>query len=109
LLNSSKNSSKDNSFNYNKNGFKGNKFDFKHNKTVLKITNLVIHLITVNIFKKNIAIQMTFGILLYRRKGFLTVTVRIEFSDELTKINCNKGSIFVIVSRTVEVRKKGRM
>jgi hypothetical protein len=107
LLNSSKNSSKDNSFNYNKNGFKGNKFDFKHNKTVLKITNLVIHLITVNIFKK-FAIQMTFGILLYRRKGFLTVTVRIEFS-ELTKINCNKGSIFVIVSRTVEVRKKGRM
>ncbi|GAB6476337.1 hypothetical protein bcgnr5376_48540 [Bacillus cereus] len=52
MLNSSKNSSKDNSFNYNKNGFKGNKFDFKHNKTVLKITNLVIHLITVNIFKK---------------------------------------------------------
>ncbi|PER50732.1 hypothetical protein COL26_31750 [Bacillus thuringiensis] len=82
MLNSSKNSSKDNSFNYNKNGFKGNKFDFKHNRTVLKITNLVIYLITV--------------------------IVRVEFS-ELTKINCNKGIIFVIVSRTVEVRKKGRM
>ncbi|GAB6426942.1 hypothetical protein bcgnr5390_43310 [Bacillus luti] len=41
MLNSSKNISKDNSFNYNKNGSKNNKFDFKHNKTVLKITNLV--------------------------------------------------------------------
>lgn len=35
-------------------------------------------------FQNNIAIQMTFGILIYRAKVFLTVIVRIEFS-ELTK------------------------
>ncbi len=51
---------------------------------------------------------MTFGILLYRTKCCLTVIVRGEFS-ELTKINCGKENIFVIVSRTVKVRKKGRM
>ncbi|GAB6609302.1 hypothetical protein bcgnr5379_53760 [Bacillus cereus] len=51
MLNFSKNSSKGNSFNYYKNGSKNNKSDFKHNKTVLKITNLVIYFITVNIFK----------------------------------------------------------
>ncbi|OTY16911.1 hypothetical protein BK732_13675 [Bacillus thuringiensis serovar navarrensis] len=84
MLNSSKNSSKDNSFNYNKNGYKNSKFDCNHNKTVLKITNLVIYFITVNIFKIIFAIQMTFGILLYRTKGFLTVIEIIEFS-ELTK------------------------
>lgn len=51
---------------------------------------------------------MISGILLYKTKGFSTLIVRIEFY-EFTKSNYNKGNIFVIVTRTVEVRKKGRM
>ncbi|PEI98056.1 hypothetical protein CN671_25585 [Bacillus toyonensis] len=86
MLNSSKNSSKDNSFsfNYNNNGSKNNKYDFNHNKTVLKITNLVIYFLTVKKFKILFAIQLNFGMLVYRTKGFSTAIEIFEFF-ELTK------------------------